>query len=393
MGRKVGIVTLYHDNFNFGGLLQAFALRHTVEARGHKCELVAFDLDSMGYYTRRLAHFKPSQAYDAIKRNLSLRFCGTDLKQMHKERIRAFRQFEESIPHSKLVTKNDYRMCLETYDVVLVGSDQVWNPAWWNDILLLNGVDGAKTVKASYAASMGCSSLSARDSKELERSLADYAFLSAREKSAANIIGMAINDEAAVEVVLDPTLLLSRDEWFEALPSVAESRIPDSPYAFVYMVDKRDRYTKKSICACADAGLIPVVVTYGLDKNYKEEFGSRALIIHDCSPAEWVHLIERSEVVITDSFHGIAFSCNFKKRFWCFRKIETLNGSNKDDRQEALLSRLGLSARIIDAESELTRAMLFSEPCYLRCSEELKAEKESSFAYLDKCLAAASLSG
>ncbi|WP_172135594.1 polysaccharide pyruvyl transferase family protein [Adlercreutzia sp. ZJ473] len=392
MGGKIGIVTLYHDNLNFGGLLQAFALHHVVETRGYECELVTFDLDLMGHYTRRLVHFKPSQAYDAIKRNLSFRFCGADLKRMRKERIHAFKQFEKSIPHSKIVTKSDYRTQIEDYDVVLVGSDQVWNPAWWNDILLLNGVDGAKIVKASYAASMGCSSLDARDSKELAYSLADYAFLSVREKSAADIIRSAINDKADIEVVLDPTLLLSRDEWFKALPSFAEARIPDSPYAFIYMVDKQDRYTEKSIRACADAGLIPVVVTYGLDKNYKEEFGGRALILHDCSPEEWVRLLDGSAVIITDSFHGIAFSCNFEKRFWCFRKAETLNGSNKDDRQEALLSRLGLSTRIIDAEKDLTKTMLLSEPRFLKCSEELKVEKESSFVYLDRCLTAASIS-
>lgn len=380
---RIGIVTLYHENFNYGGLLQAFALQQSISRLGVECEVLQFNSLKLSYYLKRLAHFTPAQAVNAIKRVLREKLASSGEKNRMEARKNAFRQFEAMIPHSSLISAKSYKEALGGYDVLIVGSDQVWNPAWWNDILLLKGIDGSSVRKTSYAASMGCSSLSAQDAATLNEALRDYTFLSVREPSAASLLReLSPNCEAVVS--LDPTLLFDEPEWVSALPKKDEYRVPNEPYALLYLVDKFKRYTDKSIDVCLKAGLQCVVVSYSSEMRTAARLG--VIRMNDCTPQEWVHLVHEADVVITDSFHGVAFSSSFKKPFWCYRKTETLNGSNLDDRQSALLSRLGLQDRIIESDTDITEQMLKSVPCFDMCEKELRRERGASLEHLKSCL-------
>ena len=103
-------------------------------------------------------------------------------------------------------------------------------------------------------------------------------------------------------------------------------------------------------------------------------------------PDEWVYLISNASIVLTDSFHGVAFSVNFNKNFWCYRKDETLNGSNKDDRQEAFLKRVGLADRLIDPSTVLGKDEITSEIDFGVANKVLMQERISSFECLRACI-------
>lgn len=378
-----GIVTLYHDNFNYGGLLQAFALHRVISRFCETTELVTFDIVSAAHFKKRLAHFSGRQARDAMLRKVKVIFSGKKVKAEIEERKNAFWQFESAIPHSDLVTPKGFQSFSHRYSVLVVGSDQVWNPAWWNDILLLRGVDGRSIRKISYAASMGCSSLSPSDAAEFQSAIEDFHAVSMREPSGVRLVEEVTNGSVKAEVSLDPTLLLSKTEWLDAIPKTASQRIPDRPFALLYLVDKFRRYTDESIKSCLSAGLQCVVVSYSMEKHTLID---GAIYLSDCTPQEWIHLVNEASVVVTDSFHGIAFSANFNKPFWCFRKTETLNGSHRDDRQEALLSRLGLASRIIDADEKLDIESLTCRPNFDVCNKQLEKERGESIGYLKRNL-------
>lgn len=380
-----GIVTLYHDNFNYGGLLQAFALQRVISKYCEKTELVTFDIVSAAHFKKRLAHFSNRQARDALLQKMRTFFSGKKGKAAIEDRKNAFRQFEAAIPHSNLVAPKGLQSFSRRYSVLVVGSDQVWNPAWWNDILLLRGVDGRSTRKISYAASMGCSSLSPSDAAIFKSSIEDFDAVSMREPSGARLVEEVTNGSVKAEVSLDPTLLLSKAEWLDAIPRIASYRIPSQPFALLYLVDKFRRYTDESIRSCLSAGLQCVVVSYSMEKRAPID---GAIYLSDCTPQEWIHLVNEASVVVTDSFHGIAFSANFNKPFWCFRKTETLNGSHLDDRQEALLSRLGLASRIIDADEKLDIESLTCQPDFDVCNKQLERERRESIEYLKRNLCA-----
>lgn len=378
-----GVVTLYHDNFNYGGLLQAFALQRVITSLGRKAELITFDNVSASYYQRRLKHFTVRQSVDAISRKIRSFAASGEHRRAVQKRKTAFRQFEQIIPHSDLVSKGEFPTIARNYDVLIVGSDQVWNPAWWNDILLLRDVDGSITKKVSYAASMGCSSLNPADASELKSALKDFSAISMREPSGAHLVEKVTNRACKATVTLDPTLLLSRNEWLEAIPKQDSYRVPNKPFAFLYLVDKFHRYTDASIRSCVSAGLQCVVVSYSMEMVSEID---GATYLSDCTPQEWVHLINEASIVVTDSFHGIAFSANFNKPFWCFRKTETLNGSNLDDRQEALLSRLGLASRIVDTDSTLDLDSRHEEIAFEVCNQRLSEERRESIAFLENAI-------
>ena len=383
---RVGIVTLYHKNYNYGGLLQALALQRAITALGVSSEAVTFDISSTEHWKRRLEHLSLRQIIDAGARYAADRFAGRKKKTMQSERRKAFEDFESLIPHSPLISNADYIEALEGYSILICGSDQVWNPAWWNDILLLRGVDGAKVRKTAYAASMGCTLLGDDDMLCFSSALSDYKCISVREKSALKLIELATGGSLSPELALDPTLLITRDQWFAQLPRNDTDRIPSDPYALIYMVDKQGKYTEKSIEACLGAGLVPVVVSYNLEKIDSLTKKQSAVVLHDCNPSEWVNLLNLASIVVTDSFHGVAFSCNFNKRFWCFRKSETINGANRDDRQEGLLKRFGLEDRLVEPKTVFDQGTFMADISFERCNEELARERMLSYRFLKKCL-------
>lgn len=381
---EIGIATLYHNNFNYGGLLQAFALQKAVEQLGHSCEVVSFESRSLKYYLKRLNHFSFKQSLDAIKRGLLNKWLLDDC--ILKRRVRSFKSFESIIPHTELLALDDFVKDLSKYEVLVCGSDQVWNPAWWNDLLLLKGVNGKKIKKTAYAASMGCSSLSKRDEAIFRDALADFTYISMREQSGCKLVEVATDGRIRPKVVLDPTLLFDEAQWKQLLPKKSSMRLPCTDFALVYLVDKQGKYTEKCIEACKKNNLSCVLVSYNLD-NYQTIINNNDVVfLYDCMPDEWVYLISNASIVLTDSFHGVAFSVNFNKNFWCYRKDETLNGSNKDDRQEAFLKRVGLADRLIDPSTVLGKDEITSEIDFGVANKVLMQERISSFECLRACI-------
>jgi len=255
-----------------------------------------------------------------------------------------FDQFEEYIPHSAPREAN--RPWIGEYSHLICGSDQVWNPSWWNETLLLEGVDGQKTRKSSYAASLGVSELNAWDSARLASALKDFRWISVREGSAKQVLD-GLNLSQTVHVDLDPTLLLTQADWLGSLPAPGRDVVPSNPYALVYLVQDNSAIRQFCLDFCSQEGLAAVVVAYGASRG-SDHMTREFVTVEDCSPDEWARLLNSASVVLTDSFHGTAFSVNFERPFWCFQKETLMNGNARDDRQAHLLSVVGLTDRLID---------------------------------------------
>lgn len=374
---RVGIVTIYHRNYNHGGLLQAFALQQVIEQMGYYCEVLTFDSPMLSRLRQRLTHYTPRQVYNVFSSKIKNRFLSSSEKrEIMRSRKQAFEDFESTIRHSSYIKTGRFAEKALDYDVVVCGSDQVWNPAWWNSIRLLEGFDGSDVKKVSYAASIGRTSLSNKDSQRLKRSLSDFKHVSVREQSAVDLVQSICGGEFTVTLTLDPTLLLDRSEWLSLLNVTEELRIPIEPYAFIYMVDKQNSYTRRAIQICEESGMKSVVVS---GKDYIEFKSENVTVLNDCKPSEWVKLIDRAEVVLTDSFHGTAFSVNFNKPFWCFRRPHSSIVS--DDRQEGFLRRMGLEKRIIEP-SKINTLRAEDDIEFTKSNAKLQSDKKASLEYL-----------
>lgn len=367
---KVAIITHYYNSINYGGNLQAFALCKCLSNLGITAEQLAYDRFGQRNFLRSLRkiagksirYLRTAKSW-SVKNNIDKR----------TQKILAFNK--GIIPHSKTVyTPDTISGCIAEYDAFITGSDQVWHPIAYCSAYGLEFVPSSK-IKISYAASIACDQVSNEHLAVLQRSLSDFCGISVRESAAVQLL-QAVAPQP-IHVSLDPTLLLSREEWDEIC---GERRVLD-PYVFCYYLgnDKIQRelateYAKKY-------GLKVVTLPYLLDENIKNDRKFGDIKIFDASPADFISLVKHAAVVFTDSFHAAVFSGIYQKQFVVFdRSVRGSMGS----RIVGLMELFGTEDRFCDTENRRTMEYLESLPAitYGGTFEKLTHMQTESITYL-----------
>lgn len=314
--RKIGILTLYRDNYNMGGLLQAYALQNTLNKLGYDAELITYQ------YFKKI-----TPAKNDIARRIVRKIRVYKISREFKKRKKAFDDFMNQIPHSAEVYGSDKEFA-SCYDRIVVGSDQVWGD-WLSkealDCFLLKGIT-ENEKKYSYAASIGSDKINTSLSEAYKRGLEHFEHISVREKSAKAEIEKLLPD-ADISVELDPTLLLTPQEW----TAVAKEKYKNQKYIFCYFLGKDASYREAAKKVAEKMGL-PIVTMPYVKENRREAFEDDFGTYNDYSsgPAEFIGIIKNAELVITDSFHAVVFSSQFHKNFYVLaRKIEGSGSTNR----------------------------------------------------------------
>lgn len=319
---NASILTFYKV-LNYGAVLQAYALRQTVRGLGHECAFVPVQ-------PREL-----TAPYNSI-RVLSLRKWSY-LARLYRNRfLRApFAGFMSRHLPDTPGTVDPETFCRTTpgADVVLVGSDQVWNRklTGTSDAFFLPYPKG-RTRKVAYAASSG-GDVSFLSDPSIVAHLRDFDALSVREPSLAESVRAA---GIPCETVLDPTLLLQ-----DYSPLIRENRFGD--YVGLYHVIDSPLLSR-GIAQVRKATGLPVInfgpkYLPGADRN-----------LLGVSPEDWVSMVHHSSFFYTNSFHGVAFALNFSKRF-CY----VPNGVASDSRSLDILRAVGSLDRVGRSEQQVAR--------------------------------------
>lgn len=341
---KIGIVTFWWSEDNYGQLLQCYALQEYLRKAGHDPFLIRYDkrkdFPTSSMCEKCLKALNPIKLYRHIVFKVKNRI-------VEKEYATYNRQFEDF--RKKYITQTDtiYSSYEELKnnppiaDVYVVGSDQVWNykdyhPRGLKNILKAYMLDfvpvGKKRI--SYAASWGMESIHPELHDEISLLLKKFSYISVREES-----GVEICKKCGVkaEWVVDPTLLLNK-ESYRNLYENNEIRKPKNKYLFLYMLNNECVFDKATVYSFAKANGLDVVYVTGngvLDKNEK---------LYATIP-EWLYLIDNAEYVVTNSFHCCVFSVLFYKKF------ANINLSGKhaymNCRFESLYSLFSLDSRTI----------------------------------------------
>ncbi len=341
-GPKIGIVTILKTN-NYGAELQAFALQYKLQKLGFNAEIIDFLFYKNTNFirTRRAKPFVKIGLRKWLKEFLNPfaeRLMAFPHRVAKKARDLRFIHFHET--HSRFSPRT-FRSVDElyntklSYDVYLVGSDQVWNP--FSNInlepyFLTFAPKGKKRI--SYASSFGVSIIPEDAQPIYQELLNNLDHISVREAQGVNLV-QGLTGRSA-QHVLDPTLLLDDSEWGK----VASFSFETSDYLLLYVLSSSDYATQlaKKIAADLDLTLVRIC------KNAVRQDADDSIInIIDAGPAEFVGLFMNASFIITNSFHGTAFSVNFEKPFYTILPQHKSNNS----RQEGLLSSLGLSNRAI----------------------------------------------
>ena len=282
-----------------------------------------------------------------------------------KARYKAFNKFIDS--NFKLSDSN----ISQDFDVVVLGSDQIWNPEYTNGFVDAHfgrhsNLNSRKIV--SYAASLGQSNLEGEELAEFYEKLAAIDTLGVREDSLKDMI-VSMGKGRNVSVNLDPTLLLDKSDW----DFISEDRVIREPYVLVYEV-KYNNLTKSAIEYIEEHyGLKVIVLSARTNYKITKEY------ITDASPLQFLSLFKYADFVITTSFHGTVFSVINNKPF-----ITLAFGDHTDVRSNSLLSKIGLNDRIVDNPDNFSVAKKTVN--YEFANNKLMELRLESIDYLTNCL-------
>ena len=327
---KVGILT-FHAAHNYGSMLQNYALQQTLIKIGYYPETINLRTDVQKEIYNFFEQFSKMQDKKHIPRKI---FFYPWKRQLEKK----FRLFEDFLKNelnlSREVSCYDELKELPFYDQYIVGSDQCWNvDADDFDWAFFLDFVPDKYRRISYAVSMGpnpSGSIKARSdlSDKIARELKKYYAISVRDEKTKSIIS-EIETNKHIDVHVDPTLLLSRDEWESKMQ---KERLVKEPYVFFYNPYWRadafeQAYQLGQLTNLKVVTSVPNMIGLLKYPSFEKAF--------ETGPLEFLNLVKNADYVIGGSFHLIVFCVLFHKRFIA------VNGMN-DSRVSQLLKSIGL---------------------------------------------------
>lgn len=351
---KIGIVTFVKAD-NYGAELQAYALQKKLNMMGYDAEVLDLEKEqgvmssskrniyiSLKNRIRYYGFWRGCNKFiQAILETLSERQANKNNQEQIKAKHKVFEQFfENKIKHSpEYIKLDDLANENLPYDIYIAGSDQIWNYMQTNrlDVFFLEFANRFHARKISYAASFSVPSIP-KDLENVYKPLIDNLdAISVRENNALEIVSK-LSRKKAVQV-LDPTLLLNRSEWVKdvAKPNYL-SNLNKVVVIYTLSGSKYIYELAKEIAKKLDADVV------NIKNGFSRVKGDDGIIhIMDAGPQEFISLLNKAVYVITDSFHGTAFSVNFNIPF-----TTLLNPvSNINSRALSLLEMCKLSSRMI----------------------------------------------
>ncbi len=329
---KIGILT-YHRAENYGALLQAYALRTYLQGLGHDVEFVDYWPD---YHVNYFKVFSWSRFKSTGWKGKIEYLMGATIwllpKRIRSKRLQRF--IQERLGVTGKPRYNEKTQATEPYDIVVYGSDQIWRKQNMDGVGFDDWYFGAANVRAGkkivFAGSMGTVKTSAKDDEYVRTMMKNFECISVREADlGAYLNGLGI----ASQQVIDPVFLLSKELWLEVAD---RKRVVQGKYILFYNLLNKPESVRFAEKLSRETGL-PIK-----EVNKKMSFshlGSR--YISTSSVEEFLRLIHDADYVVSNSFHGVAFSIIFEKQFFAVGMGEKAN------RVKSLLDFAGLQERYV----------------------------------------------
>ncbi len=376
--KRVGIVTFYYDNKNYGGLLQAYALSRFINSLGCESKQISYNrfANNPKIISQIKSYIKKKQFVKLMIKCLEVlkRKIYGIIKIKTKKRSYLVKQFMDSIPHTEMYTDINIDQCNKLFDYFICGSDQIWNPNWFNGALLLRFVE--KHPKIAYAASIGITDADSTFLEDLAKEISSFDYVSLRENNFVDTLSKLSGK--SVKHVLDPTLLLTKRDY-ECIITKPEIK---EKYVMVYLLGNRKENKQISRDIAKKMGsemvYIPYVGEFGLLDGKTGDIN-----LLDVGPSEFLGLIYYSQAVVTDSFHACVFSILFQKEFFCLDRESNRVKSKMSERISSLLQMCTIEDRFIKSSEDYETLKTIDYYNVDRVIESLRAD---STAYLYSAL-------
>lgn len=379
--KKIGILSHYHQSQNIGGLLQAYALPAFLELRGFKAEQIDYDWNALSkkekirVLLQRVRKFSVCKLFKKLRNLSTPKHLPAALHILQAQRKKFF-DFAQQINHSPNFYINQTLLhANEKYDIFISGSDQVWaNYTLFSSGFFCTFAQDTKKCIA-YAASSNVKQFEPNEQVLFIQHLRPFSHISVREKTLKEYIERITPYKATV--VLDPTFLLSPQDW---LKIANQKVVPQKPYIFCYFLGEKSAWQRKTAQEYADKyGYQVVHLPYIMRTIRPADKYLKGQGRYDVGPREFIALINNAQCVFTDSFHGLAFSINFGKNFYVFNRDDASGPRSMNARITDTLETFGLTKRhITDKNAKLDNKRID----FTNAHKILEQEKQNSINWL-----------
>lgn len=357
---KIGIIT-FQQAINYGAVLQLYALQKVVSDLGGTVEII-------NYISPKIENdYKLLRINRGVKAFLA---SVISVIAFSKKKFKFKKFVDKFVDLSKSISdKKELYNLSKGFDYIITGSDQVWNYQITeaDNTYLLDFVEPQKRL--AYAASFGVSKLPQALKENYRELLSPYSYITVRENQGAEIVKDLCGKE--VSVVLDPTLLLGKCDW-----QVITESIPVSKRKIVvYTLFKSDLLINLAKKLSEETGLEIAIFNPRVRNIYDDTS------VYCSGPEDFVSIFMNAEYILTNSFHGTAFSINFNKKFLV--ELPRGEGGQRNSRIETIIELLNLKDRYIDT---LDLNKMYADIDWDSVNNILDTEREKSMEHLKKMI-------
>ncbi len=354
---KALIITIKDHGFNYGNKLQNFAVKKILEKYNYKVYTLCFEYgkkEEIVTYIKSMLHKCTGYKFAKSKK--------------YWLEYTAFKKFDlENIPTVYIHNPKD----VTGYDLYAVGSDQVWNAKWYQykpirkDFYLLNFDNEAK--KICVAPSFGIDKLPEEWIPYFREKLPEFSHISVREEKGSEIVEKLIGQPATV--LIDPTMLLTRDEWTEVARKPKHVKF-DSDYILTYFLGGRSPKVELDLEKIAKVRNLKIFNL--MDENNPE--------LWEIGPSEFIYLVSKASLVMTDSFHASVFSFIFSKPFLVYPRSGTEN--DMLSRLDTFLNKFNLQDKYVG--NQMPSDVFKTD--YQEGYRQLELEREKAKTFIEQSL-------
>ena len=385
---KVGIITMYHDSYNFGGLLQAYALPTALKKYFDlDAEQIDYDMSPEKEELEGNCNAKTYRMGYLIYRLGIWFFSRLEHTNLSKRKA-AFDQFIGDIPHSnQTYDVRTISECRDQYGICVCGGDQIWSdcsidsPSYNMEEYKAYSLQfaGPRTKKIAYAPSMAVLAMTEEYKTIMKKGLAEFHAISVRERSSIPLLRQITEKE--IRVVVDPVLLLPETEWNDMARENNNQK-----YILCYLLADSIAQ-RRAVKKLARKLHLPIVTFPHILANVVRKCDLFFGDIRDYAsgPREFLGLIKNAEFVITDSFHACVFSMIFRTPFAVFERDKANRKGNMNSRIYDFLEEYHLERQLVTEEA-LAGMNEIPKVDFSYAHQHWKRRREESLEYLRNAL-------
>lgn len=384
--KPIGLVTCY-SHHNYGSMLQAYATEMIMQQMGLPFQTIActkprdyMTVNKYLYYLKKLL-IADWNMYLGKRRIAKIKAKNPEFRKNVEVRDRMFDDFARDFFHTSACHKDrkELEAMAANYSAFLVGSDQLWRTdSVEHGYFTLEWVpDGIR--KVAYSTSIGVKEVPWFQVKKNKWFMNRFDHIALREQSACDLVYKLTGRK--VQVVLDPTLLFTGEQWMDIQQKEPLTR---GKYIFCYLLGNNPSQ-RDFIKRVKEKTGYKIVALLHLDDYVPSDESFADEAPYNVGPREFLNYIRNAEYVFTDSFHCSVFSILYKKNFFTFSRFAENAKQSTNTRIDNLLHITGLEGRRMTADKTVDEVVNYNGS-FNQVDEKLDVLRASSIGYLKNAL-------